>query len=106
MTCNYYYEQIQQSNTNISSDVEVRTSVGLIVLACVFGCVSVLVVVFMVYIVRRVRHRHLYMQSDINHGGVFSVLYGHAVNRPSVPLQHQCDLTLSTNVNSTMLEYG
>ena len=38
------------------------TSIGLVVLAVVFGGFSLLVIVFMVYIVRRVRHRHLYMQ--------------------------------------------
>lgn len=62
------------------------TSNGLIVLAVVFSIFGVLVIIFMIYIVRRVRYRHLYMQSDLNQGGVFSVLYGHTVNRPGVNL--------------------
>lgn len=38
------------------------TSQGLIVLAVVFSIFGLLVIVFMIYIVRRVRYRHLYMQ--------------------------------------------
>ena len=38
------------------------TSQGLIVLAVVFSLFGVLVIIFMIYIVRRVRYRHLYMQ--------------------------------------------
>ena len=37
-------------------------SKGLIVLAIVFSIFGVLVILFMLYIVRRVRYRHLYMQ--------------------------------------------
>lgn len=38
------------------------TSQGLIVLAVVFSVFGLLVIIFMLYIVRRVRYRHLYMQ--------------------------------------------
>ena len=42
------------------------TSQGLIVLAVVFSVFGLLVIVFMLYIVRRVRYRHLYMQVRMN----------------------------------------
>lgn len=41
------------------------TSNGLIVLAVVFSIFGVLVIIFMIYIVRRVRYRHLYMQVSL-----------------------------------------
>ena len=36
------------------------------------------------------------LQSDLNQGGVFSVLYGHTVNRPGMNLMQQ------TSMNSIM----
>lgn len=75
-----YVEKLRACEISLKEAGE--TSQGLIVLAVVFSVFGLLVIVFMSYIVRRVRYRHLYMQSDINHGGVFSVLYGHTVNRP------------------------
>ena len=50
----------------VNDESEGGTSVGLIVLAVVFGGFSILVIVFMIYIVRRVRYRHLYMQVIIS----------------------------------------
>jgi len=77
------------------------TSKGLIVLAVVFSIFGLLVIIFMLYIVRRVRHRHLYMQSDLNQGGFFSVLYGHSVNRPGVRLQPESNGHCKTEITAS-----
>ena len=58
-------------------EAEGGTSVGLIVLAVVFGGFSILVIVFMIYIVRRVRYRHLYMQVRV---AVDLFIYFHVKN--------------------------
>ncbi|XP_065068364.1 uncharacterized protein LOC135693734 [Rhopilema esculentum] len=50
---------------------------ALLAVAVIFGIFGALVLGFMIYIIHRVKHRHLYMQSDVSNGGLFSVLYGH-----------------------------
>ena len=55
------------------------TSQGLIVLAVVFSVFGLLVIIFMLYIVRRVRYRHLYMQvmlenTKLNYSPIFDFL--------------------------------
>ena len=52
----------EATSNNHQQETSGGTSQGLIVLAVVFSVFGLLVIIFMLYIVRRVRYRHLYMQ--------------------------------------------